>query len=122
MSDAPDQKQKGHKPWIGVDLDGTLAHYDEWKGIDHIGDPIPLMLERVHGWLKAGIEVRIVTARVAPSTHSHEAARHIADWIQEHVGTPLKITNEKDLSMVQLWDDRCIQVIPNTGKRADGLP
>jgi hypothetical protein len=26
--------------WIGVDLDGTLAHYDGWKGIDHIGEPI----------------------------------------------------------------------------------
>ena len=31
----------GHsKKWLGVDLDGTLAHYDGWKGIDHIGMPI----------------------------------------------------------------------------------
>ena len=27
--------------WIGVDLDGTLARYDGWRGIDHIGEPMP---------------------------------------------------------------------------------
>ena len=25
------------KGWIGVDLDGTLAQYDHWRGIEHIG-------------------------------------------------------------------------------------
>ena len=33
--------------WIGVDLDGTLAEYHGWKGSEHIGPPIPLMVERV---------------------------------------------------------------------------
>lgn len=33
--------------WIGVDLDGTLAHYDRWRGIDHVGDPVPAMMNRV---------------------------------------------------------------------------
>lgn len=51
--------------WIGVDLDGTLAHYDYWRGFDHIGEPIPLMADRVKQWLADGIEVRIVTARVS---------------------------------------------------------
>lgn len=40
--------------WIGVDLDGTLAHYDGWKGADHIGEPIPAMVERVKQWLSEG--------------------------------------------------------------------
>ena len=26
--------------WIGFDLDGTLAKYDGWQGLDHIGEPI----------------------------------------------------------------------------------
>ena len=30
--------------WIGVDLDGTLAYCDQWRGAPHIGEPIPLML------------------------------------------------------------------------------
>lgn len=32
------------KPWLGVDLDGTLAVYDKWRGIEHIGAPIPAMV------------------------------------------------------------------------------
>jgi hypothetical protein len=45
--------------WIGVDLDGTLAHYDGWKGADHIGEPIAPMVERVKRWLSEGHEVRV---------------------------------------------------------------
>lgn len=26
--------------WIGVDLDGTLAEYNNWISIEHIGKPI----------------------------------------------------------------------------------
>lgn len=52
-----------NKGWIGVDLDGTLAHYDGWKGPEHIGAPIPAMVERVKAWLAEGKEVRISTAR-----------------------------------------------------------
>jgi len=33
--------------WIGVDLDGTLAEYNNWIDIEHIGKPIALMIERV---------------------------------------------------------------------------
>ena len=25
--------------WYGFDLDGTLAEYDKWEGISHIGKP-----------------------------------------------------------------------------------
>ena len=41
----------GNGGWIGVDLDGTLAIYTGWKGCDHVGEPIPPMVERV----KAGL-------------------------------------------------------------------
>ena len=37
--------------WIGVDLDGTLAHYEGWQGETHIGAPISAMVERVKRWL-----------------------------------------------------------------------
>ena len=29
------------------DLDGTLAEYNGWVSEEHIGDPIPAMVERV---------------------------------------------------------------------------
>ena len=35
--------------WIGVDLDGTLAHYGQCGGLQHIGRPVPKMVNRVRG-------------------------------------------------------------------------
>lgn len=114
-----------NKGWIGVDLDGTLAHYDEWRGITHIGQPVEAMLKRVKHWLAEGIEVRIFTARVGPRRDDiedqiEEIRGIIVKWCIEHVGQILEVTATKDYDMIQLWDDRCIQVIPNTGMRADG--
>lgn len=107
--------------WIGVDLDGTLAHYDGWKGIEHVGKPIPAMLERVRAWLAAGRTVKIFTARVSvPSRDRGEVIGHIHAWCAEHGLPALDVTHEKDFGMIELWDDRCVQVVPNTGRRADG--
>lgn len=97
--------------WIGVDLDGTLAHYEGWKGADHIGDPIPEMLKRVTAWLALGIEVRIFTARASIA----EQVPPIHAWCLKHVGMVLPVTNVKDFGMVELWDDRAVRVVPNLG-------
>jgi hypothetical protein len=110
--------------WIGVDLDGTLAEYNGWKGESHIGAPIPVMVERVKTWRKIGCDVRIFTARVCADGGSArdvaEVRGYIDRWSLEHIGEVLPVTNVKDYSMVELWDDRAIQVIQNTGRRADG--
>lgn len=106
--------------WIGVDLDGTLAYYDEWRGIEHIGDPIPIMLERMKSWINQGITVKIVTARVSEQfVDKVKAAKYIQDYTEKHLGVRLEVTNKKDFGMRELWDDRAIQVIFNTGLRAD---
>lgn len=119
--------------WIGVDLDGTLAEYHGWVGPEHIGAPIPKMLDRVLAWVEKGREVRIVTARVSPIKEDCEQCRAaVQEWLHKHVyprcpawfnepvQIELKVTHEKDQKMLELWDDRCVQVIPNTGMRADG--
>lgn len=99
--------------WIGVDLDGTLAHYDGWKGENHIGPPILPMVNRVKAWLAAGKEVRIFTAR-----HGNGDAQImlIEAWCVQHLGQVLPVTATKDFHMVELWDDRCVEVITNTGQ------
>jgi len=107
--------------WIGVDLDGTLAMYDEWRGPTHIGQPIPRMMDRVRVWLARGRNVKIVTARVAPNNECAEQGRAaIRAWLDRHGLSKLEITHGKDHKMIELWDDRAVQVIPNTGERADG--
>lgn len=98
--------------WVGVDLDGTLAFYDSWRGEDHIGQPIPLMQARVREWLDAGLNVRIVTARVANGPHQ---VALIKGWCLVHLGRELEVTNVKDFGMVALYDDRAVAIEPNTG-------
>jgi hypothetical protein len=105
--------------WVGVDLDGTLAFYAGWVGIEHIGAPIPAMVERVQAWLAHGIPVKIFTARVAEPDEAERAKviAFIEAWCLEHIGTVLPVTNVKDFGMLELWDDRCVQVEANTGRR-----
>lgn len=123
-------------PWIGVDLDGTLAEYHGWKGPKHIGKPIPKMVDRVVKWMSEpnGLLVKIFTARVAPRPDGSEdeCRRYIEKWLERHIypkfplhlrepwPVHIPIVHQKDPMMIELWDDRCVQVIPNTGERADG--
>lgn len=105
------------KGWIGVDLDGTLAIYDGWKGIDHIGKPIPPMMARIHSWLAQGHTVKIFTARVSRDQGDdiEPARRAIQDWLVSSGLPVLEVVCCKDFGMIELWDDRCVPVIRNTG-------
>lgn len=102
--------------WIGVDLDGTLAEYHGWKDVNHIGPPVPAMLERVKAWLAAGEDVRIFTARVSNPEQEVQSRRAIQFWCTEHIGKELPITCRKDFQMRELYDDRCVTVEQNTGR------
>jgi hypothetical protein len=99
--------------WIGVDFDGTLVEYTEWKGVGNFGAPIKLMVDRVKKWLKDGKKVKIFTAR-ADNGISEIIA--IEAWCKEYLGIALPITNVKDFNMISLWDDRCVTVETNTGE------
>lgn len=109
--------EKGKK-WTGFDLDGTLAEYMGWEGIDHIGKPIKPMCDLIKKLHREGEEVKIVTARVSPKDNGEspmEARKYIETWCRENLGFVPPITHEKDSLMETLYDDRCQQVIPNTG-------
>lgn len=115
-----DQVRRGG--WIGVDLDGTLAHYDGWISSEHIGPPIQVMVERVQHWIAEGQEVRIFTARVTTSSNPLrrrdvvKIRKMIEDWCEFHIGHRLKVTNVKDFGLRELWDDRAVRVAENTGQ------
>ena len=100
------------KTWIGVDLDGTLAEYDERRGMEHIGRMVQPMLKRVQGWLQSGLDVRIFTARATDPL----LRAFIKPWLREHNLPDLDITNLKDRYLAQVWDDRAISVEMNTGR------
>ena len=118
--------EKGNREWIGVDLDKTLAMgLPASERVDDpakIGPPIESMVKRIHRWIEEDeYDVKIMTARASSrqrfegeTTVEHSIAR-VQQWCLEHLGIVLPVTCEKDHLMVQLWDDRAIQVIENTG-------
>lgn len=118
---------KAHiKPWIGVDLDGTLAYYDKWVAWNVIGPVIPAMSHRISCWIEEDKLVKIFTARVAferdtcyvtnTSFSRADITRVIQDWLVANGLPRLDVTHEKNFQMVELWDDRAVQVVPNTGR------
>lgn len=116
------QKWQIDTPWIGVDLDGTLAVRNcGWpKNFQNIGVPIPAMVERVKRWLGEGKDVRIFTARLDGWWMGSYMALHLIEspiraWCLEHIGQELPITNIKDHNMIELWDDRARHVEQDTG-------
>lgn len=131
------------RAWIGVDLDGTLFTYHQWVGWNVFGEPIAPMIERVRRWIAEGKEVRIVTARVGlpfqvgtrdKKTLVYSGVREnfcrvtrepfsdemtvnaVQDHLERHGLPRLLVQCFKDVDMIELWDDRAVQVVPNTGR------
>lgn len=107
-------KPKEGSPWIGYDLDKTLAEDHGWKGLNHIGKPTPLV-EQAKKQMADGKDVRILTARVADDPKGIGRAA-IEAWSHRVFGKALPVTAEKDRWFTEGYDDRIHQVEPNTGK------
>ncbi len=126
--------------WIGVDLDGTTFEYHGWVGWNVFGAPIAPMIDRIRAWAAEGREVKIVTARVGlpirerdgnmyPSVVRNHVClvtnerfsddmmvRAIHEHCQKYIGFAPQVQCYKDVDMIELWDDRAVQVVPNTGR------
>lgn len=102
--------------YIAVDLDGTLAHYDpsDPEKLSKVGKPISRMLQRVRMWLREHKEVRIMTARVFDDPDGYQE-NLIQDWTETHLGMRLIVQCHKDYNMIELWDDRAVSVVNNSG-------
>lgn len=119
------------EPWIGVDLDGTLAFHDRSKPYDpmHIGEPLAPMVMRIKYWLQAGHKVKIFTARATTdgtpqgNLDKRRAIRVVQEYLLHKCGLPLlEVTNEKDYACVQIWDDIAVRMRHNTGEPENPLP
>lgn len=107
--------------WYGFDLDGTLANYTGWIPDGSIGEPVPrtvALAQRLHA---EGFEIRIFTARVSQGAREtpedvERMRERVGKWAEQHLGFHCVVTNVKDHRMIALFDDRCVQVEPNTGR------
>lgn len=108
-----------------VDLDGTLAFWDNGSGDKYtqeqwdngdvpIGGPIKPMIELIQDHLEDGDEVKIFTARVADGDIPKKVAM-IQDWTEKHLGQRLPVTNAKDFQAEIIYDDRAIEIVRNKG-------
>ncbi|SRR6056297_415511 len=112
LADSRAEPAPGPTPWIGVDLDGTLAYFDAESSLAEIGPPVAAMLAKTKELIASGERVKIFTARAADPGQ----LPLIRKWLQENSLPPLEITNVKDFYMIRLYDDRSIQVEKNTGR------
>lgn len=108
--------------WVGFDLDGTLAVYDGYVDPGHIGVPIEKNVARVRELLARRVEVRVFTARAysdgSPTQNIYVelAIQAVKAWCVDVFGVALEVTCCKDFNMIELWDDRAVQVEFNTGR------
>lgn len=74
------------KKTVCVDLDGTIAQYDGWKGLDHIGDPLPGAKEFLE---RLGEKYSIMIYTTRCNEHFNVEAAHllrgrVEAWLLKH--------------------------------------
>lgn len=113
----------GAEPWVGVDLDGTLAVAPEGSfDPTVIGEPVPAMVEFIKELISTGTKVKVFTARLNGSSGDPVGvARAIRKWTKKHLGVPLEATAEKDYLCVGYFDDSAHQVIRDKGTLLEAL-
>jgi hypothetical protein len=109
---------------VCVDLDGVLAKYDKWKGIDHFGSPISGALEFMKELAKFA-EITIFTSRCAQdvlegSTITPGQLRvKVIEWLEKHdfPYTDVYIGQGKPRAAAFI-DDRAVHCNPQLDKDA----
>lgn len=82
-----------------------LGTHDEAEILE--GDPAADGLGR-----SPAITIRRTERAMQACVQLHQIQR----WCRENLGCELPVTCVKDYAMIELWDDRAVQIIPNTGQ------
>lgn len=133
MNDTHGETGKG---WYGFDLDGTLAKYDGWKGIDHIGEPVKPMVDLIRKMHDEGKVVKILTARVAPRHNVntdpslgpdgpkdiYDGEQSVSTFMRHADGTPACAVKRKYASdFIREWCEANLGFIPEIVYQKDHL-
>ena len=133
MNDTHGETGKG---WYGFDLDGTLAKYDGWKGIDRIGEPVKPMVDLIKRMHAEGKVVKILTARVShwhnvntdPSLGPdgpkdiYDGEQSVSTFARHDDGTPACAVKRKYASdFIREWCEANLGFIPEITHEKDHL-
>lgn len=116
-----------YKKSVCVDLDGVLAQYDGWKGIDHIGEPNGGAREFLKELQKLGLRVVIHTTRLNTSVNEgyHETQLHsfVTSWLDTHrmPYDEVYVGQGKPIAVAYV-DDRAVHVKPGLDKSDPDTP
>ncbi len=104
------------RPKVCVDLDGVLASYEGWKGVDEIGDPLPGAVQFLEELQKFSRPV-VFSTRTNEAFHQtitqKERGRIIEAWMTRHGirGVHVALDLGKPLAMAYV-DDRAVECRP----------
>jgi hypothetical protein len=85
-----------------------------------IGLPLRIeMRDKITGFenIQRLSRAKLHKCKISGETYSdQDMCDAIQAYTLEHVGEKLQVQCYKDYNMIELWDDRAVQVIPNTGR------
>lgn len=99
---------------ILIDLDGTLAKYDKWRGHEHIGEPITDAIKCVKMLYYAGYELILFSTRLNPDIDLIEPEKPprliITNWLKEnHVLHMFSDMTYKKIPCCAIWDSQSLK-------------
>jgi hypothetical protein len=116
------RESSGVRKTVCVDLDGVLAHYDGWKGVDHIGDPRPGAREFMEALGRVAKVVVFTTRAKAdfedrPEGATPEAmAAVVREWLGRHGIAHDEVYCGQGKPMAAAYlDDRAVPIPSNPG-------
>lgn len=122
---------------IAIDLDGCLARYTGWKGISHIGEPLPGARDACWDLYSSGHQLFVYSCRT--SQHCHEelsspttnpdghspagltrlAINAVRSWLAHNGFPPLTVYAGHGKPEADLYlDDRALTVAPQQNPAA----
>ena len=124
---SPASQTKKRKPRVCLDLDGVLAQYNGWEGLDRIGPPIPGALD--FAWELAEIaDIVIFTSRCsldaggeAPSTRlsPRQLRIKVIEWLEKYKFPYTDVYAGQGKPRASAFiDDRAVYCSPQKDKNA----
>ncbi len=103
---------------VCVDLDGVLAQYDEWKGVEKFGPVIPGARFFLEALRRVGFKIVIHTTRCSPDVNPQKEEGNfppepdwlpggrMAFWTTYLVDLVRQWLNDNDLPFDEIWSGR----------------
>ena len=91
---------------VCVNLDGVLAKYEKWEGIQNFGQVIPGARFFLEALRRVGFKIIIHTVRCSLDANPAPVCREPESWVDHLVTLVRQWLNANDLPFDEIWSDR----------------